>query len=224
MPVTLHRSQLPPAPDLSGWAPIPVAVAVDTVPGARQIDPDIRPLRPAGQQPRLMGRAVTVDCAAPDFGAVLHALDLIGAGEVLVIAARGHRDHAMIGDILSGHLRAKGVAGVIVDGAIRDTATLGRWDDFAAFARHITPRGPTGAQAGAVNGPVPFGGITIDAGDLILGDDDGLVCLPPATWETGLAPAHAKLALEETWTEALRHGSAAQAFGLSAAFKGRGTP
>lgn len=224
MPVTLHRDSLPSAPDLSPWANVPVAVAVDTVPGARQIDPDIRPLRPAGQQPRLMGRAVTVDCHAPDFGAVLHALDLVGKGEVLVIAARGHRDHAMIGDILSGHLRAKGAAGVIVDGAIRDTGTLGRWDDFAAFARHITPRGPTGAEAGAVNGPVPFGGITIHPGDLILGDDDGLVCLPPDIWEAGLAPAHAKLALEERWTAALRSGSAAQAFGLPAPFRGRLTP
>lgn len=224
MPVTIHRDSLPPAPDLSAWGNIPVAIAVDTVPGARQIDPDIRPLRPAGQQPRLIGRAVTVDCHAPDFGAVLHALDLVQQGEVLVIAARGHRDHAMIGDILSGHLRAKGAAGVIVDGAIRDTGTLGQWDDFAAFARHITPRGPTGAEAGAVNGPVPFGGITIHPGDLILGDDDGLVCLPPETWEDGLAPAHAKLALEDRWTQALRHGTAAQAFGLPAPFRGRVTP
>jgi regulator of RNase E activity RraA len=219
MPVTLHRTTLPAAPDLSDWSAIPVAIAVDTVPGALQIDPDIRPLRPAGRQPRLIGRAVTVDCAAPDFGAVLHALDLIGAGEVLVIAARAHRDHAMIGDILSGHLRAKGAAGVIVDGAVRDTATLGGWDDFAVFSRHITPRGPTGADQGAVMGPVPFGGITVNAGDLILGDDDGLVCLPPATWDTGLVPARAKLLLEDRWTDALRTGSAAAAFGLSAPFR-----
>ena len=219
MPVTLHATTLSPAPDLSAWAAVPVAIAVDTVPGARQIDPAIRPLRPAGTQPRLMGRAITVDCAAPDFGAVLHALDLIGRGEVLVIAAGGHRDHAMIGDILSGHLRDKGATGVIVDGAIRDTATLGKWDDFAAFARHITPRGPVGADLGAVNGPVSFGGTTIHAGDLILGDDDGLVCLPPDTWQAGLTPARAKLALEDRWTEALRHGTAAQAFGLPAPFR-----
>lgn len=219
MPVTLHAETLPAAPDLSGWATIPTAIAIDTVPGARQIDPDIRPLRPAGQQPRLMGRAITVDCRAPDFGAVLHALDLTGPGHVLVIAARGHRDHAMIGDILSGHLRDKGASGVIVDGAIRDTGTIGQWDDFAAFARHITPRGPTGATEGGVNGPVSFAGTIIHPGDLILGDDDGLVCLPPETWQAGLAPARAKLALEETWTRALRQGTAAQAFSLPAPFR-----
>jgi 4-hydroxy-4-methyl-2-oxoglutarate aldolase len=219
MPVTVHAASLPAAPDLSAWGQIPVAIAVDCVPGARQINPDIRPLRPAGQQPRLMGRAVTVECHAPDFGAVLHALDLVGQGDVLVIAARGHRDHAMIGDILSGHLRAKAASGVIVDGAIRDTATLGRWDDFAAFSRHITPRGPTGASEGAVNGPVTFAGALINPGDLILGDDDGLVCLPPETWAEGLGPARAKLALEDRWTEALRTGTAVEAFSLPAPFR-----
>ena len=221
MPVTLHR----PAPsdlteaEIAAWADIPVAVAVDVVPGARQIDPDIRPLRPTGQQPRLIGRAVTVDCAAPDFGAVLQALDLITAGEVLVIAAGGHRDHAMIGDILSGHLRAKGVAGVICDGAVRDVGTLGQWDDFAVFSRHITPRGPTGADQGAVGCPVTFGGTTIHPGDLILGDDDGLVCLSPETVRSGLTAARAKLTKEEGWIRALQSGTATEAFALPAPFR-----
>ena len=103
MPVTLHT---PPASDLTlaeiaRWAAIPVAVALDLGRDSGQIDPAKRPLRPAGQQPRLFGQAVTVRCEAPDFGAVLHALDVIQRGQVLVIDAAGHRDTAMIGDILS---------------------------------------------------------------------------------------------------------------------------
>src|SRR5690554_2202246 len=132
MPVTLHA---PPAPDLTEaemarWRGIPTAIAVDLVREAGQIDPAIRPLRPAGLQPRLFGPAVTVRCEAPDFGAVLHALDVIQRGQVLVIDAGGYRAAAMIGDILSGHLRDKGVAGVVCDGAVRDAATLGGWADF----------------------------------------------------------------------------------------------
>ena len=151
MSVTLHT---PPAADLkvaeiARWAPVPTAVAVDLIRGAGQIDPAIRPLRPAGIQPRLFGQAVTVRCEAPDFGAVLHALDVIERGQVLVIAAGGHRDTAMIGDIMAGHLRNKGVAGLICDGAVRDTGTLGGWDDFPVFSRWITPRGPIGADLGA---------------------------------------------------------------------------
>ena len=120
----------PPATDLTAaeiarWRAIPVAIAVDLVREAGQIDPAIRPLRPAGLQPRLFGQAVTVRCEAPDFGAVLQALDVIQRGQVLMIDAGGYREAAMIGDILSGHLRAKGVAGVVCDGAVRDVGTLG---------------------------------------------------------------------------------------------------
>ena len=91
MPVTLHS---PPTPDLTPaeiarWSLIPVAIAVDLVREAGQIDPAIRPLRPAGRQPRLFGLAVTVRCDAPDFGAVLQALDVIQRGQVLVIDASG---------------------------------------------------------------------------------------------------------------------------------------
>ena len=93
MPVTLHT---PPASDLTPgeiarWSLIPSAIAVDLVREAGQIDPAIRPLRPAGLQPRLFGQAVTVRCEAPDFGAVLQALDVIQRGEVLVIDAGGYR-------------------------------------------------------------------------------------------------------------------------------------
>ena len=79
---------------------------------------------------------------AADFGAVLYALDLLKPGDVLVIAAGGRADTAMIGDILGGHLRAKGGAGLICDGAVRDTDWLAAWDDVPVYARHVNPRGP----------------------------------------------------------------------------------
>jgi len=220
MPVTLHT---PPAFDLTPaeiarWAPVPVAVAVDLGRDAGQIDPAIRPLHPPGTLPRLFGQAVTVRCDAPDFGAVLHALDVIQRGQVLVIDAAGHRDAAMIGDILSGHLRHKGVAGVVCDGAVRDTGTLSGWDDFPVFSRWITPRGPTGADRGAVNLPVVIGGCLVSPGDLVIGDDDGLVSLAPVIVRTRTADAEAKLARETGWINALAAGkSASEVFALAPA-------
>lgn len=217
MTVTLHT---PPPSDLTEaeiarWRPVPVAVAADLVRGDGQIDPAIRPLRPAGQQPRLFGQAVTVRCDAPDFGAVLHALDVITRGQVLVIDAGGHREAAMIGDILSGHLRAKGVAGVVCDGAVRDTGTLGGWSDFSVFSRWINPRGPSGAERGDINLPVTIGGAAVAAGDLVIGDDDGLVALSPAQVRGLIDAAEAKLAREESWIAGLAAGKpAAEVFGL----------
>ena len=224
MPVTLHT----PAPEsgltpqeIAGWSHIPVAIAVDLVREAGQIDPALRPLRPAGLQPRLFGQAVTVRCEAPDFGAVLQALDVIERGQVLVIDAGGYRDAAMIGDILSGHLRAKGVAGLICDGAVRDVGTLGSWADFPVFSRWINPRGPTVADCGAVNLPVRIGGVLVAPGDLMIGDDDGLVVLSPHNVRALISDAKAKLARESDWVEGLAAGkSATDVFGLNAAIRG----
>lgn len=222
MPVTLHTPTLDLTPqEIALWSLIPVTIAVDLVREAGQIDPALRPLRPAGQQPRLFGPAVTVRCEAPDYGAVLHALDVIERGQVLVIDAGGYRDAAMIGDILSGHLRAKGVAGLICDGAVRDAGTLGNWTDFPVFARWINPRGPTGADRGAINLPVTVGGAAVAPGDLMIGDDDGLVVLSPQNARALIAQAQAKLTREAVLIAGLAAGkSMADVFGLKAAIRG----
>lgn len=197
------------------WRTIPVAIVVDVSKGTCQIDPAIRPLRPAGQQPRLFGLAVTALCAPPDFGAVLHALDVMKVGEVLVISTQDNAQHAMIGSILGGHLRRMGAAGIVCDGAIRDVSELARWNELSVYSRSITPRGPTGAGFGEVNAPVMIGGLRVNSGDLIVGDDDGLAALTPVAAQTFIEAAETKLALEETWQKKLASGkSIAVTFGL----------
>jgi len=192
MPVTIHAAparDLTPA-EIDRWRAVPVAVAVDLGRDCGQIDPAIRPLLPPGRQPRLFGRAVTAFCEPPDFGAVLHALDLVEAGDVLVIAAAGHAETAMIGEILG-------------------------WDDFPVYARWITPRGPSSAERGAVNLPVVIGGRLVTPGDLVIGDDDGLVTLSPATVRARIGDAEARLAREAGWQASLAGGhSVRETFGL----------
>lgn len=218
MPVTAHPVA---AGDLSAaeidrWRAVPVAVAVDLGRTIGQIDPAIRPLLPPGRQPRLFGRAVTAACEPPDFGAVLLAIDRLGAGEVLVIAAGGHAETAMIGEILGGHLRRLGAAGLVCDGAVRDVGTLAGWDDFPVFTRHVTPRGPASAERGVVNGPVVVGGQLVRPGDLLIGDDDGLVALAPEAVRGRIGDAEAKLRREAEWQESLLAGrSMAQTFALA---------
>src|SRR6185295_15104039 len=206
MTVTIH----PTTTDLSeaeiaAWRAIPVAVAVDLSPES-QIDPAIRPINPPGKQPRLFGRAVTVSCTPPDFGAVVHALEHVGRGEILMISAGGDSVTAMIGEILSGHLRNRGAAGVVCDGAVRDVATLSGWPDFSVFSRSITPRGPTSASNGTINAPVTIGGRKVTPGDLVIGDDDGLVALSPETVRARVRDAEARLAREDGWIKSLAAG------------------
>ena len=217
MTVTIHprREGATTKAEIECWRTIPVAVAADLAPD-EQLDIRIRPLNPPGKQPKLFGCAVTALCDPPDFGAVLHALELVESGDVLVIAAGGRDEAAMIGEILGGHLRSSGCAGVVCDGAVRDVATLASWPDFSVFARFVNPRGPSGSSRGAVQSPVTIGDRLVTPGDLVIGDDDGLVALSPATVCARIDDAKAKLALEAEWIEALASGRpVAQTFGLS---------
>jgi 4-hydroxy-4-methyl-2-oxoglutarate aldolase len=217
MTVTIHStsvSDLTPA-EIEPWRAVPVAIAVDLGRDVGQIDPAIRPLLPAGRQPRLFGRALTALCEPPDFGAVLHALDLVELGDVLMIAASGYAETAMIGEILGGHLRRRGGRGLVCDGAVRDVATLAGWADFPVFARWVTPRGPSSAERGAVNLPVIIGGCLVTPGDLVIGDDDGLVALAPLTVRGRIGDAETKLAREAEWEASLAGGrSVRETFGL----------
>lgn len=218
MTVTIHPAtrDLTDA-EIAPWRVVPVAVAVDLSPGS-QIDPAIRPINPPGKQPRLFGLAVPVACTPPDFGAVVHALEHVGRGEVLMIAAGGDAVTAMIGEILSGHLRNRGAAGVVCDGAVRDIATLSGWPDFAVFSRSITPRGPTSAANGTINAVVTIGGRRVAPGDLVIGDDDGLVVLSPATVRSRIGDAEARLAREDGWIKNLAAGkSVVETFGVEPA-------
>lgn len=200
--------------EIDAWREIAVSIAVDLLP-EQQIDPAIRPQTFGGNPLRLLGPALTVEVSPPDFGAVIHALDHVRAGDVVVIAAGGQIENAMIGEILGGHLREKGCAGVVVDGAVRDIDVLGNWPDFPVFSRSITPRGPVGAGKGEINGAVSFGGCMINPGDLVMGDRDGLIALPPELARARLDDARAKLVLESDWIKGLRSGRpATEVFGL----------
>jgi regulator of RNase E activity RraA len=211
------RSDLTPA-ELEAWRSVPVAVAVDLARDIGQIDPAIRPLNPPGRQPPLFGRAVTALCEPPDFGAVVHAIDIVGPGDVLMIAAAGNSEFAMIGEILGGHIRSRGAVGVVCDGAIRDVATLAALPDFSVFTRFVTPRGPASAERGSINSPVVIGGRLVAPGDLVIGDDDGLVALSPTAIRSRIADAKDRQAREAGWIESLAKGrSALDTFGLAAA-------
>jgi regulator of RNase E activity RraA len=216
MPVIVHPRPEPLPGEAERWRVVPVAVAVDLDRETGPLDPTIRPLQPPGRQPRLFGPALTALCDPPDFGAVLHAIEVLRPGDVLVIAANGNRDTAMIGEILGGHARAKGAAGLVCDGAIRDVGTLAGWADFPVFTRSVTPRGPISAERGAVHGPVVIGGRLVRPGDLVIGDDDGLVALPPAFVVSRIGDAEARLAKEAGWVGDLARGRSVLAtFGLA---------
>src|SRR3954467_4915466 len=118
MPTRLYPAPAALAPELVGaWAAVPATIPADIFRGRVLVDPAIRPLRPFGTSPRLAGRAVTAWCEPADYGPVQHAVAVAGRGDFFLVDAGGRLDAAMIGDILGGHARRKGVVGLVVDGA-----------------------------------------------------------------------------------------------------------
>jgi regulator of RNase E activity RraA len=185
---------------------VPTTIAADLFRGCVLADPAIRPMRPFASATRLAGPAVTACCEPADYGPVHHAIAAAQAGDVIVVAAGGRMEAAMIGELLSGAARRKGIAGVVVDGPVRDVATLAAWDDFPVFSRGPVARGPSSMERGSVNEAVIFGGVPVAPGDLILGDDDGLVAIPASELASQLPAAQAMVRAEQSWEARLAGG------------------
>jgi len=135
----------------------------------RVMDAGLRPLAPGL---RMTGRAFTLVCRE-DFLTVLAALAAAAPGDVLVIDTRGSR-RAVLGELFSLEARRRGLAGIVVDGPVRDTVTL-RGLDLPVYARSATPLAGTTRELQPLQVPVQCGGVTVNPGDLIHGDDDGIV-------------------------------------------------
>ncbi|WP_119302785.1 RraA family protein [Dongia deserti] len=192
---------------IDAWRAVPSAIIADQLNGRGHADARIRPIRPFAPGASLVGSAVTAWCEPADYGPVHHAIALAQPGDVLVVAAGGRRDAAMIGELLGGAARLKGIAGVVVDGAVRDVGTLAQWTDFPVFTRWITPRGPSSMEQGSVNEPVVFGDVIVSPLDLVVADDDGIVFVPHALAQRALDSCLARVEAEKRWEAALAKGA-----------------
>jgi regulator of RNase E activity RraA len=127
----------------------------------------------------LMGTALTVRTRPGDNLMIHKALQLGRPGDVLVIDGGGVLDRALFGDIMKNVAKMRAFAGVVIDGAIRDAGAY-RADSFPCYARGVCHRGPYKDGPGEINVPVVIGGMVVNPGDIVVGDDDGLVFIAPA--------------------------------------------
>ena len=129
-------------------------------------------LRPQRLGYKLIGRAFTLICRE-DFMTVMVALKEAQPGDVLVIDTRGSR-RAVLGELFSLEAQRRGLAGIVVDGPVRDTVTL-RQLEIPIYARSATPLAGTIQQVFPVQQPVQCGGVTVNPGDIVFGDEDGII-------------------------------------------------
>ncbi|WEZ85473.1 RraA family protein (plasmid) [Rhizobium sp. 32-5/1] len=154
----------------------------------------------------MVGRALTVRTRSGDNLAIHKALELIKPGDVVVVAGGGDTSRALVGDIMTTIAASRGAAGMVLDGAIRDTGTIGR-STFPCFARSAIHRGPYKNGPGELNVAVSIGGLVINPGDIVVGDQDGIVAFPESVATELLSAAKAQEKREEDMLKSIREGT-----------------
>jgi regulator of RNase E activity RraA len=144
---------------------------------------------------KLAGPAFTVKTAAGDNLLVHRALDTARPGDVIAVDAGGFLDNAIIGELMMSRAKQRGVAGMVIWGAIRDSAEIGA-GTYPVFAAGVTHRGPYKNGPGEINVPIVIGGMPVNPGDILIGDADGLVAVPQDQAERVLASAKSILEKE----------------------------
>jgi regulator of RNase E activity RraA len=164
----------------------------------------IRPLTDPGL--RILGPACTVKVYPGDNLMVHKSLDIAQSGDVIVVDASASGTTAVLGDLVSTKARHRGVAGFVVDGLIRDLPGIQQLGDFPVFARGVTPIGPLHRGPGEINHPVSIGGIVVRAGDVIVGDLNGVVIVPIDIAEELVERLRARRRAEAEYTAAIARG------------------
>jgi RraA family protein len=155
-------------------------------------------LAPVNRSPvAMVGNAFTVRVRSGDNLLIHKALTMLDAGDVLLVDGEGDVTRALVGEIMMTSAKLRGCVGFVMDGAIRD---VDAFEDakFPCYARGITPRGPYKDGPGSINVPVTIGGMTVNPGDVIVGDSDGIVAIAPAIADQIAIASWAKVESEKT--------------------------
>ncbi|PIB50105.1 dimethylmenaquinone methyltransferase [Pseudomonas sp. 2588-5] len=137
----------------------------------------VRGLTRYNRSGKLVGTAITVKTRPGDNLLIYKALSLLQPGHVLVVDGQGDTNNAVIGELVKLYAQQRGCVGFVIDGAIRDVASF---DDTPCYARAVVHTGPYKTGPGEVNVPVSIGGMLVNPGDLVVGDEDGLVAFSQA--------------------------------------------
>jgi regulator of RNase E activity RraA len=175
---------------------------VDSLGRFGAMDYTIKPLIPGV---KLVGTAITVRSRPGDNLLIYKAIELAEPGDIIVIGNYSYETSSTWGDITSMMARARGIAGVVTDGLARDIAGI-REVGLPIFARGLIPNSPMKDGPGDINIPVSCGGVIVNPGDVVVGDDDGVVVVPKALAESTIAKTRDLLAKEAKTMQNIREG------------------
>lgn len=196
----LERRRRASASIVEALAALPVANIGDCMNRMFAGGPTLRPMHGGGN---MAGTALTVRTRPGDNLMVHKALSMATPGDVIVVDAGGDLTSAIIGELMLFQAQETGVAGFVINGAVRDAASI-RSGSLPVYAAGITLRGPFKDGPGEVNVPVTLGGMVVEPGDIVVGDADGVLCVPYDEADAILAAARAKGEAEAKQIELIR--------------------
>jgi 4-hydroxy-4-methyl-2-oxoglutarate aldolase len=176
---------------------------VDALQGRGALDHNVKPVDP--QRAAFVGPALTCECGANDNLAIMAALVIAGPGDVIIASCDGFAATAGVGDNLAMMAKNKGVAAVVTDGMARDREGIVA-AGLPVFARGITPNSCVRSGPGRLGFPIVCGGVAVEAGDIVLGDRDGVVVIPQAQLEAIVAALDEIRDMEEATQAKIRAG------------------
>lgn len=192
------------ASTVRAFADIPTSIISDNMGRMVGAGPGVRPFhRFEGGEGRLVGTALTVKTRPGDNLMIHKAADVAQPGDVIVVEAGGDLTNALIGELIISHARSRGVVGFVIDGAVRDLDVLSA-DTFPVFGAGATHRGPYKDGPGEIGVRISLDGMVIEPGDIIVGDQDGVVSIPQADAETVLAAARKQIEAEAKTLAAIK--------------------
>src|SRR6185312_14091862 len=162
-------------------------------------------MRPIYVTAKTAGPAITVSCQPGDNLMIHAALEVCEPGDVLVVTTTSESTDGMFGELLAVSARARHVAGLVIDAGVRDVADITAMD-FPVWAKAISAQGTVKATAGSVNVPVVCAGAIVNAGDVIVADNDGVVVVPRDDAEAVAKLSAQRIAKEEQSRQRLKAG------------------
>lgn len=204
--LTIKRSWArPDAAKLQRLTGVQTGQAVDAMDGRGALAAAIKPIDPTCAT--LLGTAITCETGPNDNLAIIAALSLALPGDVVLSASEGFAHSAVVGDNIAIMAKRKGIAGIVVDGMMRDLAGL-LPVGLPLFCRGITPNSCVRSGPGRVGFPVVVGGLSVHSGDVVIGDRDGIVVVPAADLGSLLPRIEQILAAEAATQKRIREGFA----------------
>jgi 4-hydroxy-4-methyl-2-oxoglutarate aldolase len=200
--LTIRRAfPRPTAAEIAALTGVPTGHLIDAMNGRGALDGSIKPLTGKG----FCGPALPCHVGPDDNLAAFGSLSIAAPGDIVICAAEGFTRSAVTGDLLIGMMKNRGIAAFVTDGFVRDLTGI-RAVGLPCYAAGVTPNSPVRNGPGTVGLPIVVGGVAVDAGDIVVGDEDGVVVVPRARIAATIARLPAVRAAEAAMEARVKAG------------------